>query len=225
MSIVTIPRTILRLQYQLVRLPLQLIEERVVSRLDAEAPARLVYERSLGVLDATVGNALGDARLKRTGASLAKRSDELARAARLEDAANEELRRAEADLRASRENVVDEVRDARAQREQSVDEAAAAAEKRTRAAADAAQRRAGATKKEADDIAARLTKQAEAAKRADEQRIESVEKRVTAAAEDTLDDARQKQDAARAKRADADRLEELADTEKEKRRAERSTDS
>jgi len=40
-----------------------------------------------------------------------------------------------------------------------------------------------------------------------------------------LDDARRKQNTARARRADADRLEELAEAEKEKRRAERSTNS
>ena len=219
MSIMTIPRTILRFQYQFVRLPLQLIEERVVSRMDAEAPARLAYERSLGVLDATVGNALGDARLKRTGASMAKRSDELARAARLEAAANEELQRADEELKSSRQDVVGEVRDARAAKEQAVEDAAAAAEKRKRAATEAAQKRAGATKKEADDIAARLKS---AAKRNDEQRINAAQKRVTDAADATLDDAKAKKDEARAKRADADRLEQLADVEKEKRQAERA---
>jgi len=222
MSIMTIPRTILRFQYQFVRLPLQLIEERVVSRMDAEAPARLAYERSLGVLDATVGNALGDARLKRTGASMAKRSDELARAARLEAAANEELQRADEELKSSRQDVVGEVRDARAAKEQAVEDAAAAAEKRKRAATEAAQKRAGATKKEADDIAARLKSSAEAAKRNDEQRINAAQKRVTDAADATLDDAKAKKDEAQAKRADADRLEQLADVEKEKRQAERA---
>ena len=45
---------------------------------------------------------------------------------------------------------------------------------------------------------------------------------MTAAADAKLDDATEKRDAARAKRADADRLEELADAEKEKRQAERA---
>jgi hypothetical protein len=106
MSIASIPRSILRFQYQLVRIPLQVIEERVVARLGAEAPARLVYERTLGVLDATVGTALADPRLTRQGASLAKRSDELARAARLDAAASADLRQADADYRASREDAV-----------------------------------------------------------------------------------------------------------------------
>ena len=54
---------VLRFQYHLARFPLQLIEDRVVARLGSEAPARLLYERSLGTLDATIGKALGDSEL------------------------------------------------------------------------------------------------------------------------------------------------------------------
>ena len=84
MRITRVPFAILRFQYQLVRFPLQVVEERVVARIGTEAPARLFYERSLGVLDATVGSALGDPRLRRRGALLADRSDTLSRAAALE---------------------------------------------------------------------------------------------------------------------------------------------
>ena len=48
MRITKVPFAVLRFQYQLVRFPLQLIEERVVSRMGTEAPARLFYERTLG---------------------------------------------------------------------------------------------------------------------------------------------------------------------------------
>ncbi len=68
MRITRVPFAVLRFQYQLVRFPLQVLEERVVARMGTEAPARLFYERSLGVLDATVGTVLGDSRLRRRGA-------------------------------------------------------------------------------------------------------------------------------------------------------------
>ena len=58
MKITTVPFAVLRFQYLIVRVPLQLIEDRVSTRMDAEAPARLFYERSLGMLDATVGRVL-----------------------------------------------------------------------------------------------------------------------------------------------------------------------
>ena len=95
MNIVNVPVVILRLQYRLARLPLQLIEDRVMTRLDAETPARLFYERSLGTLDAAVGSVLGDVNLQASGTALVDRSDALARAARLDAAA--EAKREKAD--------------------------------------------------------------------------------------------------------------------------------
>lgn len=74
----------LRFQYNLARLPLQLIEGRVVTRVGSEVPARLLYERSLGMLDATVGRALRDADIVERGAALLERTDALGRAARLD---------------------------------------------------------------------------------------------------------------------------------------------
>ena len=52
MKIAEIPFALLRFQYQIARIPLQLIEDQLATRLYAEAPARLFYERSLGALDA-----------------------------------------------------------------------------------------------------------------------------------------------------------------------------
>ena len=45
MRIIDTPLAVLRLQYRIVRFPLQMIEERVVARMGSEAPARLFYER------------------------------------------------------------------------------------------------------------------------------------------------------------------------------------
>ena len=80
MRIIDAPQAVLRFQYRIVRFPLQIIEERVVARMGSEAPARLFYERSLGLLDSAVGNALGDFRLAKRGGALAERSDALRRA-------------------------------------------------------------------------------------------------------------------------------------------------
>ena len=74
-----IPFAVMRLQYQIARLPLQLIEQQLAARLAAEAPARLFYERSLGALDMTVGNLLDVPELRRRGAALVKRSSILGR--------------------------------------------------------------------------------------------------------------------------------------------------
>ena len=82
MNITTVPFAVLGIQYKIARFPLQLIEDRVMARMDAESPARLYFERTLGMLDAAVGGALGDSKLAERGSALAERSDALSRAAR-----------------------------------------------------------------------------------------------------------------------------------------------
>ena len=48
MKIAEIPLAVLRFQYQIARIPFQLIEDQMAARLYEEAPVRLFYERSLG---------------------------------------------------------------------------------------------------------------------------------------------------------------------------------
>jgi hypothetical protein len=222
MSVTSVPFAVLRFQYQVVRLPLQLIEERLFARLDSEAPARLFFERSLGKLDETVGSALGDQRLQRRGAALAERSDALARAARLESAASQKRAHAEADLEAKQDKVTEDVGQVRQSKESAVQDAKTAAAERKRAAERDAQKRTAEAKKRVDDAAARRTDSVESAKRQQQEKIEAAERRASAAAKAKLDDANEKRSAAATKRAQADRIEELADVEKAKRQAERA---
>ena len=111
------PLAVLRFQYRIVRFPLQMIEERVVARMGSEAPARLFYERSLGLLDAAVGNALGDWRLEKRGGALAERSDALRRAAQLDASADQARQQSGADLKAKSDKAIEAQQEARAGRE------------------------------------------------------------------------------------------------------------
>ena len=77
-------------------------------------PARLFYERSLGLLDSAVGNALGDFRLAKRGGALAERSDALRRAAQLDAAADQARQQSSADLKATSDTAIKEQQDARA---------------------------------------------------------------------------------------------------------------
>ena len=108
------PLAVLRFQYRIVRFPLQMIEERVVARMGSEAPARLFYERSLGLLDAAVGNALGDWRLEKRGGALAERSDALRRVAQLEASADQARQQSGADLKAKSDKAIEDQQEARA---------------------------------------------------------------------------------------------------------------
>ena len=122
MKIAEIPFAVLRFQYHIARLPLQLIENQMVARLGSETPARLFYERSLGVMDATVGNLLGDPELEKRGAALVERSDALGRAAQLDATATQNREQADAKLESTRDDVVTDINEARdATEQQAVD--------------------------------------------------------------------------------------------------------
>ena len=99
MKVAEIPLTVLRFQYQIARLPLQLIEGQMAVWLPSEAPARLFYERSLGALDATVGHLLGNPELEKRGAVLVERSDALGQAAQLDATATRNREQAAPNLR------------------------------------------------------------------------------------------------------------------------------
>jgi hypothetical protein len=225
MNITTVPFAMLRFQYQLVRLPLQVIEDRVIVRMGAEAPARLFYERSLGVLDATVGHLLGDLKLQKRGSALAERSDTLTRAARLDAAATQKEGHADAELKAKRDKVIDNQKQAHEAKERGVEEARSEADKRKRAAEGVAQKRTAAAMQQADEVAAQRKNSIDQSKREEQARIRAAEQQASAAAESKLKDAQAKRIEAESKRAQADRVEALAAGEKQKRQAARASKS
>lgn len=211
MKITDVPFAVLRLQYQLARVPLQLIEDRVVGRLDSEAPARLLYERSMGTLDVAVGTVLGAPDIQRRGAALIDRSEGLRRAAVLDEAADRAVDEAETDLRdaviaadlvreQAREEKVDEVNEARR---------TAAHEKVS--AINEAEKRVDNAQKQADEAAAQRTEAVEAARREKQDRAEAAARSKAAVADAKLSDADDKRAEAAAELAAADRTERLTD--------------
>jgi hypothetical protein len=225
MRIIDAPLAVLRFQYRILRFPLQLIEERVVARMGTEVPARLFYERSLGLLDVAMGNALGDLRLERRGGALAERSDALRRAAQLDAAANQVRQQSSADLKAKSDKAIEQQQNARAAKVRDLEEARTSAEGRKRAAEEAAARRTAAAKKRADDVAAQRHNSADVAKRTEQARIAANEQKAAAAAKSKLDDAQARRTEANTKRAQADRVEKLADAEKQKRQSARANNT
>ena len=108
MEITDVPFAVLRFQYQLARIPLQLIEEQVVAGMRSEAPTRLFYERWLGGLDATVGKMLGDPDLQKRGGALIERSDALRRAAQLDATATQNQEQAADELKVKRAKAIED---------------------------------------------------------------------------------------------------------------------
>jgi hypothetical protein len=74
MNVLTVPRTVARLEYSALRLPLTLTENQVGRLLEEDSALRLGFEKALGNLDARVGRLLGDPVLTRRGATLSRRA-------------------------------------------------------------------------------------------------------------------------------------------------------
>ncbi len=224
MKISDVPFAIMRLQYRAARVPLQIVEEQVVARLNNESPARLIYERSLGALDVTVGNLLGDERIAERGAALAERSEALRLAAELEAEAGAGVREAGQEFKARREDANRQQQNAQATKQKTVQESRQQAQTRKREAVKNAADRAAAQKKQADSAASQRTAAVENAKKTEQSHISAAEKTVTKAAQAKLEDAHDKRSEAAALRSDADRVTELAEVEKEKRQQARTAE-
>lgn len=221
MWITQFPLALMRFQYQVARLPLQLIEDRFVAQMDSEAPARLWYERSLGLLDTAVGTALGDSAVRKRGATLIERSDALRRAADLDAAAKENVKAAEDELEVTREKALQEKQNAFEDTDREAREARTEAQQRKREAIEETEKRIVANQKQVDEVAAQRKKAVDTAKAQEEAQIDAVERNAATAAGTKLEEAQDKRIDAANKRAQADRIEGLADTEKEKRQADR----
>lgn len=219
MSITAIPKAVLKFQYQVARVPLQMIDDRFVARMNDEAPARLFYERSLGMLDTVVGTALGDPELQKRGATLVERSDALRRAAELDAAADENIKQAGRELKVTREKALQDKQKAFEETEAEARQARSEAQQRKRAAVEDAEKRIVESKKTADQIAEQRKKNVETAKRREEEQIEAAERSAAKAASVKMADAQDKRVDATVTRAQADKIEDLADAEKDKRQA------
>ncbi len=218
MKITDVPFAVLRLQYQLARFPLQLVEDRVLARMESEAPARLLYERSIGMLDRAVGTALGDREAERRGEALVERSAALSRAARLDTAADRAMKEAAADLKDARDAAALVREEARADKQDEAIAARADAAHEKAAAIQRSEDRVAAAKKQADTVAAQRKEAAETAKHEEQQRIRVAERTATAVAEAKAEDAQDKRAAAATSLAQAERVEQLADAQKHGRR-------
>ena len=135
MNVLDIPLTILRFQYKLVRIPLGLFEANVVNSLGTEAPARLVYERTVGTLDKKVGCMLGDDEAVQQGDAQIHHVNEIARAKKLEAEADAKEAEAKQRLEAKREAAENERKAAVDAAKESTQQASEDAEQRKQKAA------------------------------------------------------------------------------------------
>jgi hypothetical protein len=223
MSVTDLPLAVLRFQYQMARVPFQVMEEQFVARMDPQAPARLFYERWLGALDAAAGTVLRDPELEHRGAALAESSDALGRAAQLDAMATRQQEQADDDLKTKRDQAKQDLNHARATKQRKVTAARNAAKDRKGTAAEAGAKPTAA--QQADEVAVQRINAAEAAKREGQAKSRAGEENATTAAESDLNDALATRSDAATQRAQADQVENLGDAETQKRDAVRANSS
>ena len=224
MSVTDFPLSVLRFQYQMARVPFQVMEEQFVARMDPQAPARLFYERWLGALDTAAGMVLGDPELKQRGAALAERSDAPGRVAQLDATATRQQQAAD-ELKSKRDQAKQGLSHARATKQRKVTAARNAAKDRKGTAAGAGAKRSAAAKQQADEVAAQRINAAEAATPEGQATSRAGEENATKVAESDLNAAQPTRSDAETQRAQADQVENLADAEKQKREAVRANSS
>ena len=211
--------TLISAPYKLARLPLVLVDSSLASRLPEDSVPRVTLDRALGSADRLAGTLLGDREIAQSGADRLERSRKLVTAARLEKEAAARREQARETLTEGREEAAAK-REAAADRVVSgLDEAEALEARAKREAKVKAQQRASAKKKAADQKASNRTATVEQRKARVESAAEAKRKAAARKAKAELDDARETKQAAAQERADAERLSELAEAKKRKRKS------
>jgi hypothetical protein len=223
MKVLTLPKAAAALEYKALRLPATLLETQVVVRFLAEDSAvRLGFEKALGRLDEKAGSLLGNEALESRGHALRRRSEVLGKAVELEAKAEARKQSAQDALKTGTEKAERLREQARKTQRDGVSEALREEQAEKRRVEQEAKARLAAEKKRVQDEAkakaAAVTSQLEA----QEQRIDDVTKARIAAPKAQLGEAVAEKKAADAERSKADRLAQLADDERETRRAARA---
>ena len=214
MNVLTVPRTVLAFEYAAIRRPVTLVENLLVGRLDSEDPRRLGVERALGQVDAVAGRWLDDTNLTARGERAQAHSNAVTEAQKLQ--AQSEQTKAQADAALGRETKAAEKQRAEAARDHR-EEVAAAAKQESQHKAEAirqAKARAGAEK---ETIARQVEATVAGAAARQHAGADNQLKMATAAPTAELADANATEKEAAGQRADADRLAQLAETEKRSR--------
>ncbi len=218
MPVNSLARTVLRFQYTVVRSPLSALDARVLTRLPDSSRVKITLSRGLAALDAAVGRALGDAKLERQGDAVAHRFDKTEQAAR-SAARADSLRAKAAQTKQDAQAQAAERRKeaARVERERIADALVEESEAQLHVG-ELADANAAEQKRQADLRAKHQQAEQAELRRAKERRIAAAKARKTAPAKSQLKTAAQTKAVASARRAKADKLDQLASTAKATRR-------
>ena len=210
--------TVIALPYELARLPLALVDDNLLSRLPETSGPRVALDKTLGSADKLAGSLLGNQVIAQRGAERIERSQKLVTAARLEKEADARREMARKTADSGRQKAAQKRKAAQDRAVASVTDAAAAEARGKQEAKAKAAQTAAAKKAAADKRAASRTSTVEQRKGRVESAAESKQAAARRKAKAELDDARETQKAATEARADAERLSDLTEVKKQKRK-------
>jgi hypothetical protein len=210
--------TLIALPYEIARLPLAVVDDKLLDRLPESSAPRVVLDRTLGSADKVAGALLRNPGIAQRGAERVERSTKLATAARLEKKADARREQAAETGAAGRKEAAQKREAARDRAVSAVVEAEEAEIRGKQQAEAEAERTAAAKKAAADQRAAVRTEQAEKRKASVTSAAEAKKKASQRRTKSELDDARESKKSAAEERADAERLSELTDAKKKARK-------
>ena len=219
MNLTSIPRRLLRFEYWAARQPLAAVERGAVSRLGTETSARLAFDRAVGSLDAFAGRLIRDEELQRKGQARRKQAILLGKAAAVESVAVARLADGEQTLESAQADAARRRQEAAERRQAGVAEARREQSESKQRAQQLARSTADSSKDRADERAKTRLRAAGSAQQTEQERIRGREQAAAEEAKGKLREAKGDRDKAHDLRSDADRLDELAQTEREQRRA------
>jgi hypothetical protein len=210
-------RDLLTVPYELARLPLAIVDDRVVARLPETSVPRVTLDRALGSADKLAGTLLGSPDIAQRGADRLERSSKLRTATRLEEEAEARREQAQETAATGRSEAAEKRKAAQDRAVTGLDEAAETEARGKQQAKASAKRTASAKKTAADERAAGRTDTIEQRQGSVESAAEAKKRAAQREAKDELKDARETAESATEARTDADRLEELTEVKKEQR--------
>lgn len=211
----SLPKRIVRLQYSIARFPLQVLEATVISRLDRGGSVRATYQQIVGTVDGTVGVILGDDDLANRGQAMRTAAEDYEKATVLEQKARDTRARAARKVQETADKAAETAREAREKADAAVAEAADSEIEKKVAAGTAAAEKLDDRTSRADDIADKRIAAAEAQREAALGEVERRAEEKKAPHAENIDEAVDKLDDAAKARADAERLADVAEAEKD----------
>lgn len=214
----TMISTLIALPYELARLPLATVDQRLSRRLPETSLPRLTLDRAIGSADKLAGALLRNDQIASRGADRIERADQLGRAARFEDQADAH-REAAREVASTGRREAAQKREAAAERASSgLTEARKAEVKGKQQATTKAKKSAAAKKATADKKAAGRTETVEQRKKRVDAAAEAKKRAARDEAKAGLDDARKSKEAAAEALADAEVLSDLTEAKKQERK-------